>query len=121
MCKWLEAPASTPSTSRPGSYFPHPRNPAGELPRRRAASRPTTAALERQHALRNYLLFRFEPTQQLFERRWEQARGDDRIEGINLPAAKAIKAAVGVPVLCTGGFQTAAVIREAIASSSAMR
>jgi 2,4-dienoyl-CoA reductase-like NADH-dependent reductase (Old Yellow Enzyme family) len=64
-------------------------------------------------ALRNFLLFRFEPTQRLFERRWTEARGD-RIEGINLPAAKAIKAAVGVPVLCTGGFQTAEIIREAI-------
>jgi 2,4-dienoyl-CoA reductase (NADPH2) len=65
------------------------------------------------HALRNYLLFRFEPTQRLFEQRWARARGD-RIEGLNLPAAKAIKEAVGVPVLCTGGFQSAEIIREAI-------
>ena len=29
-----------------------------------------------------------QPTQRLFERRWEKARGDSRIEGINLPAAQ---------------------------------
>jgi 2,4-dienoyl-CoA reductase-like NADH-dependent reductase (Old Yellow Enzyme family) len=42
----------------------------------------------------------------------------DKIEGANLPDAKAIKAAVSVPVICTGGFQTASVIRNAITSGS---
>ena len=37
-----------------------------------------------------------------------------RSKGINLPDAEKIKAAVSVPVLCTGGFQTAAIIRDAI-------
>ncbi len=41
-------------------------------------------------------------------------RPADRIEGANLPDARAIKAAVGIPVLCTGGFQTASVIARAI-------
>jgi 2,4-dienoyl-CoA reductase (NADPH2) len=38
----------------------------------------------------------------------------DKIEGANLPDARLIKQAVNVPVLCTGGFQTASVIRDAI-------
>src|SRR4029434_6746537 len=38
----------------------------------------------------------------------------DEIEGKNLPDARAIKAAVNVPVICTGGFQTASVIEKAI-------
>ena len=38
----------------------------------------------------------------------------DQIEGLSLPDARAIKQAVSVPVLCTGGFQTASVIRGAI-------
>src|SRR6476620_10798333 len=38
----------------------------------------------------------------------------DRIEGLNLPDARKIKQTVAVPVLCTGGFQTASVIRDAI-------
>ena len=36
------------------------------------------------------------------------------MEGMNLPGAQAIKRAVSIPVLCTGGFQTASVVRRAI-------
>ena len=38
----------------------------------------------------------------------------DQIEGLTLPDARKIKQAVNVPVLCTGGFQTASLIRDAI-------
>ena len=49
------------------------------------------------------------------ESRWNQAAGDPaEIEGKNLPDARAIKAAVGIPVICTGGFQTASVIARAL-------
>lgn len=41
------------------------------------------------------------------------ARGRRR-DPCNLPAAKAIRAALQIPVLCTGGFQTAEIIRDAI-------
>jgi 2,4-dienoyl-CoA reductase (NADPH2) len=54
-------------------------------------------------------------TGQIFRASWIRARGDV-IEGINLPDARAIKQAVNVPVLCTGGFQTASVIANAIQS-----
>jgi 2,4-dienoyl-CoA reductase (NADPH2) len=37
------------------------------------------------------------------------------IEGMNLPNAHRIKQAVSIPVLCTGGFQTASVIEQALA------
>jgi 2,4-dienoyl-CoA reductase (NADPH2) len=33
---------------------------------------------------------------------------------MNLPEARAVKSAVSIPVLCTGGFQTASVVRRAI-------
>ena len=39
----------------------------------------------------------------------------ENIEGANLPDARRVKAAVGVPVICTGGFQTASVIAAALA------
>ena len=46
---------------------------------------------------------------------WNREAGPaDEIEGKNLPDARAIKAAVDVPVICTGGFQTASVIEKAI-------
>jgi 2,4-dienoyl-CoA reductase (NADPH2) len=49
----------------------------------------------------------------VFQNRWRKAAGDVR-EGLNLPDAHAIKQAVTIPVLCTGGFQTASRIRAAI-------
>ena len=39
----------------------------------------------------------------------------DEIEGQNLPDARLVKDAVAVPVICTGGFQTASVIAAALA------
>ena len=67
-------------------------------------------------ALRNYILFRLRLTGDLFKNQWETGRGPfERIEGQNLPDARAIKQAVQtIPVLCTGGFQTGQVIEEAI-------
>ncbi len=113
VCGWLDEAGVDAIHVSSGSYFPHPRNPPGEFPVDELVKTYDQLLSSGSLALRNYLLFRFEPTQRLFERRWREARGD-RIEGINLPAARAIKAAVGVPVLCTGGFQTAEIIREAI-------
>lgn len=113
VCRWLDQAGVDAIHVSSGSYFPHPRNPPGDFPVDELVKTYDQLLSSGSRALRNYLLFRFEPTQRLFERRWQQARGD-RIEGINLPAAKAIKAVVSVPVLCTGGFQTAEVIREAL-------
>ncbi|WP_396625607.1 NADH:flavin oxidoreductase, partial [Luteitalea sp.] len=100
VCRWLDEAGVDAIHVSSGSYFPHPRNPPGDFPVDELVKTYDQLLSSGSHALRNYLLFRFEPTQRLFEQRWARARGD-RIEGINLPAAKAIKAAVGVPVLCT--------------------
>ena len=40
------------------------------------------------------------------------------IEGVNLEEARVIRKAVKIPVLCTGGFQTASFIRNAINSGA---
>ena len=54
-------------------------------------------------------------TGKVFRHQWLDAGVPaDQIEGANLSDAKAIKAAVSVPVICTGGFQTASKIRAAI-------
>ena len=61
----------------------------------------------------NFLLFK--GTGPLARNRWNEAAGPpDQIEGQNLPDAREIKAAVDVPVICTGGFQTASVIAKAL-------
>src|SRR5262249_32902462 len=64
---------------------------------------------------RTSLLFNGDLTAAAFGKQWLDAGVPaDQIEGLNLPDARAIKQAVTVPVICTGGFQTASVIRDAI-------
>ena len=57
-------------------------------------------------AFRTYLLFRNLPD--LARRQWNEASPPpDEIEGQLLPDARAVKAAVSVPVICTGGSRPA--------------
>ena len=116
VCRWLVEDGVDAIHVSSGSAFPHPKNPAGDFPideiRKTYDSLISSGVL----TLRNYLLFSGKLTGEFFKRRWESARGpSDRIEGLNLPDARAIKQAVGpIPVICTGGFQTAAIIEDAI-------
>jgi hypothetical protein len=97
-----------------GSIFPHPRNPAGAFPIEAARRTYGTILASGNRTLRNYLLFRYLP--RLFLWFWQQSQTDflqdgkvvpEHVEGLNTEDARAIKAAVTIPVLCTGGFQTA--------------
>jgi len=116
VCRWLEAEGVDAIHVSSGSFFPHPRNPAGALPIDDLRQTYDTLIASGALALRNYLFFRGRLTSRVFQRRWERARGDfAHIEGMNLPDAHRIRQAVSVPVLCTGGFQTATVIEQALA------
>jgi 2,4-dienoyl-CoA reductase (NADPH2) len=115
VCKMLEQEGVDAIHVSTGSYFPHPRNPAGELPIEELRKTYDTLISSGLLTKRNYLLFSGRITGKVFKRRWERARGDmSHIEGMNLPDAHRIKQAVGIPVLCTGGFQTATVIEGAL-------
>jgi 2,4-dienoyl-CoA reductase (NADPH2) len=116
VCQWLKDDGVDAIHVSSGSSFPHPRNPAGEFPIEELRKTYDSLLSSGMLTLRNYLLFRGRLTAELFTRRWEAARGPfDQIEGLNLPDARAIKRAVApLPVLCTGGFQTAAIIEAAL-------
>ena len=113
VCQWLDTAGVDALHVSSGSFFPHPRNPAGEFPVDELIKTYDQLLSSGGLAFRNFLFFRIGLTREIFERRWEAARGP-RLEGINLPASQVIRQAVGIPVLCTGGFQTAEIIREAI-------
>ena len=70
-----------------------------------------------KHTWRNYLIFKTWPLNRVFKHQWEKA-AKGHIEGINVEDCRAVKAAVGVPVVCTGGFQTASVVARAIESGA---
>jgi len=100
-----------------GTGFPHPRNPAGRFPPEEVVKTYDALLSSGRHTLRNYLIFRTWPLKRAFRWWWERPHKKLGIEGINLEASRAVKEAVSVPVLCTGGFQTASVIAGAIERS----
>ena len=117
VCQWLVDAGVDAIHVSTGSFFPHPRNPAGsDLPVEDLARSYDTMISSGERTFANFLLFHG-ASGILARRAWNRAAGPaDEIEGKNLPDARAIKAAVSVPVICTGGFQTASVISKAITS-----
>ncbi|MCA1690701.1 MAG: NADH:flavin oxidoreductase [Acidimicrobiales bacterium] len=116
VCRWLEEAGVDAIHVSSGSSFPHPRNPAGDFPLGVTSKVYGVMLGSGAYTLRNFLIFRTWPLSKLWRKLWVHARGPV-IEGINLPLARAVKPAVSVPVICTGGFQTASVIRKAIEDS----
>ena len=114
VCRWLVDAGVDAIHVSVGSFFPHPRNPAGvDLPVEDLAKTYDALISGGETAFRTYLLFRNLP--ELARRQWnEAAPPPDQIEGQNLPDARLVKDAVAVPVICTGGFQTASVIAAAL-------
>jgi 2,4-dienoyl-CoA reductase (NADPH2) len=116
VCKWLVEAGVDAIHVSTGSSFPHPRNPAGtDLPVEVLADTYDQLASAGSLTFRNLLLFHGDVTGRIFQRQWLDAGPPpDQIEGLSLPDSRVIKQAVKVPVICTGGFQTASVIRAAI-------
>ncbi len=117
VCKWLVEAGVDAIHVSTGSAFPHPRNPAGtDIDVKLLAGTYAQLASSGSNTFRNLLFFHGELTGETFRKAWNAAGvPKDKIEGVSLSDAHVIKQAVSVPVLCTGGFQTASVIRKAIA------
>src|SRR5688572_5305901 len=115
VCKWLVEAGIDAIHVSTGAFFPHPQNPCGsDLPVEDLAQSYDSMISSGERTFANFLLFHG-ASGVLARRQWNQEAGPaDEIEGKNLPDASAIKAAVTVPVICTGGFQTASVIAKAI-------
>ena len=116
VCKWLiEAGVDSVHVST-GSSFPHPRNPCGSaFPVDIFAGTYEQLASSGTNTLRNLLLFHSSVGGAVFSKQWLDAGVPaDQIEGLTLPDSRLVKQAITVPVICTGGFQTASVIRQAI-------
>ncbi len=113
VCQWLEEAGVDALHVSTGSSFPHPLNPAGEFDPKTALITYDTMLSGGRYAFRNYLLLRTWPLNLLFRLRWNKTRLR-QIEGAQAADSRRIKQAVRIPVLCTGGWQSARLIREAI-------
>ncbi len=121
ICRWLEEDGADAFHVSVGSLFPHPLNPMGGFPFEVAKRTYDTMLSSGSRAPLNYLLMRYRLTQPLFRWFWNRVKkkAGGNPEGANVPASRAVKQAVSVPVIVTGGFQRASLIRETINSGAA--
>jgi 2,4-dienoyl-CoA reductase-like NADH-dependent reductase (Old Yellow Enzyme family) len=117
VCKWVEEAGADALHVSNGSFFPHPLNPPGGFPIDHVVRTYDTMLSSGAHVFRNYVSFRHRLLRPIFQFLWNRTKGDV-IEGINVDASRAIKQNVNIPVLCTGGFQTASYIRKVIGEGS---
>ena len=111
---WCEAAGADALHVSTGSLFPHPLNPPGDFSFETITSTYDAMISSGVDTLRNYFLFRYKALRPIFRWIWFRMKRGLPIEGISLDEARAIKAAVSIPVLSTGGWQTASKIRAAI-------
>lgn len=113
VAKWVEEAGADAIHVSTGSTFPHPLNPPGPFPLDHAARVYGGMVASGVYTFRNFLLFRYRLLRPIFNLLWNRTK-PDTIEGISIEDAREIKRHVKVPVLCTGGFQTASYIRRVI-------
>ena len=98
--------APTPSTSRPAACSRIPLNPPGEFAFETITATYDAMISSGVYGLRNYFLFRYPVLRPIFRWLWYRMKRGLPVEGVSLDEARAIKAAVGIPVINTGGWQT---------------
>ena len=111
--KWAEEAGAHAVHISTGNAFPHPLNPAGDFTPADLIGTYDTMLSSGRGTLRNYALWRFRPTRRFMRHVWTRTVPKNP-EGLLLPDAEAVRRHLRVPVIVTGGFQTASVVREAI-------
>jgi 2,4-dienoyl-CoA reductase (NADPH2) len=112
VCRWLVEDGVNAIHVSTGNMFPHPRNPMGDLPPDEGARWYDGMLSSGVHTMRNYRFFTNPFLRPVFRYMWHRSQErQENIEGANAADARAIREAVGtarggVPVICTGGFQT---------------
>jgi 2,4-dienoyl-CoA reductase (NADPH2) len=118
VARWCEAAGADAIHVSTGSLFPHPLNPPGDLSLETLTVTYDGMISSGVHGFRNYLLFRYPLLRPIFRWLWFRMKCGLPIEGVSLDEARAIKAAVSIPVISTGGYQSASFVRNALASGA---
>ncbi len=120
VCNWLVEDGVDALHISAGNMFPHPRNPMGGFPIDHAERWYDVMLSSGIHTQRNLLFFRNRMLRPVFEYLWHRSQErPEKIEGAIAPEARAIRESIrkidtSVPIICTGGFQTASKICEVI-------
>jgi 2,4-dienoyl-CoA reductase-like NADH-dependent reductase (Old Yellow Enzyme family) len=118
VAKWCENAGVDAIHVSTGSLFPHPLNPPGDLPIDVLAVTYDTLIGSGVYGFRNFLMFRYPFLRPIFRWIWFRMKKDRPVEAVSIEESRAIKAAVSIPVINTGGYQTASVVREGIQSGA---
>lgn len=114
VAKWCETAGADALHISTGSLFPHPLNPPGDLPLDVLATTYDVLISSGAYGFRNFLLFRYPFLRPIFRWIWFRMKKGLPVEGISRDEARAIKRNVSIPVLSTGGYQSASMIREGL-------
>jgi 2,4-dienoyl-CoA reductase-like NADH-dependent reductase (Old Yellow Enzyme family) len=118
IARWCETAGADAIHASTGSLFPHPLNPPGDFSFETIAATYDAMISSGMSTMRNYFLFRYPLLRPIFRWIWFRMKRGRPVEGVGIDEARAIKAAVKIPVLSTGGWQTASKIRDAINSGA---
>ena len=114
VCKWMEEAGIDAVHVSTGSLFPHPLNPIGGFPLEHATRAYPVFLPSGVDTHRNYAFFRRRWLRPLFKLFWNRLSRRVAIEGVSVDEARAIKKAVTIPVIVTGGFQRASYVRRVL-------
>ena len=115
MCKWLVEAGVDAIHASTGGFFPHPQNPAGsDLPVDHLVKTYDTMISSGDWRLSQLPHVPHDAGPRAHASGRQTVPKPEEIEGLNLPDARRVKEAVSVPVICTGGFQTASFITAAL-------
>jgi len=112
--KWAEAAGVDAIHVSIGSIFPHPLLPPGGFPPDELNWWYGGMASSGVRGYMNYTLFHFKVLRPLFLYLWNRTKKDHPIEAVSSEYCREVKKHVKVPVLNTGGYQDARVIRKVI-------
>jgi len=118
VAQWCEKAGVDAIHVSSGSLFPHPLNPPGDFSFETIATTYDAMIASGVDTFRNFLLFRYKVLRPIFYWIWFRMKKGLPIEGVSIEEARAIKAAVKIPVLNTGGYQHASYIRQGIESGA---
>lgn len=113
VCQWVEEAGVDALHVSAGCFFPHPLNPPGEFPHEETTRVYDVMIPSEMRTFWTFLTLRFKWLQPIYRYLWNHAK-PKQVEGINIPAAQEIKKHLKIPVICTGGFQTASYIRQVL-------
>jgi 2,4-dienoyl-CoA reductase-like NADH-dependent reductase (Old Yellow Enzyme family) len=114
VCRWVEAAGADALHVSIGSIFPHPLLPSGGFPVDEANWWYGGMISSGVRGYVNYTLFHFKVLRPLFLRLWNRTKKERPVEGVCAEEARAVKQQVSIPVLNTGGYQDARLIRKVI-------